>query len=453
MKHVVSFITIIATITTCVAKEHTEEARHMEGEALLEEIFTEAFMMAPEVTDGSWDQKRAFARLVTNVASTFDVEGYRWMLGIIKGRRATERFTQAISHRSFSQPHCDQGSWVSPSQTFGDMTMFPGGPFRGGSGYDLVRWMGNLYTHTHSPASANTPGVENMVIQGLQQVKGILQTVIAIIVDFVPPTIIGTNLPCLPMLTGLNCLGSVLYPISATDFMMADITDSAMNGVISSFPAKYAAKVGHTSDTQYYLCATIYLGMYCASLFPICMTGAANVSQTFPLCFVQCLSTLIACPGFWMDDIAVPCSNISVPPFCSFSVYANYWRIPPQYTTYDQSHMYPEGCPQYNPNLDAPRDLYEKRGPPESAIANAAKEKPIEAFNLKPHGLEELAGACDCEAIRELCKLHIPYPVYVNADNNTSETHYEVPERIGEREKRCCEECKPIWDILENDSL
>eukprot|EP00371_Babesia_bovis_P001771 XP_001610418.1 hypothetical protein [Babesia bovis T2Bo] len=347
-KVLVTLIAYIATLNLCYA---AGEDLHLEEEALLEEIFTEAYMIAPEVTDGSWNQKRAFARLVTNVAATFDVDGYRWMLGIIKGRRATERFTQAMIHPSFSQPHCDQGSWVSPAHTFGDMTKFPGGPFRGGSGYDLVRWMGNMYTNVHSPASAETPGVENMILQGLQQVKGILQTVVAIIVDIVPPPIIGQNLPCLPMLTGMNCLGSVLYPISATDFVMADITDSVMNGVISSFPAKYAAKVGHTSDAQYYLCATIYLGMYCASLFPICMTGAANVTQTFPLCFVQCIGTLIACPGFWMDDIEIPCSNLSVPPFCSFSVFVNYFRIPPQYTNYDQSHLYPEGCPQYDPNL------------------------------------------------------------------------------------------------------
>ncbi|ORM39678.1 uncharacterized protein BXIN_0114 [Babesia sp. Xinjiang] len=453
MRYITSLLISIASIATCVDKALTDEAHHMEKEALLEEIFKEAFMMAPEVTDGSWNQKRAFSRLVTNVAATFDVEGYKWMLGVIKGRRATERFTQAVAHRTFSQPHCDKGSWVSPSHTFGSVAKFPGGPFRGGTGYDLVRWMGNLYTHVHSPASADTPGVENMVIQGLQQVKGILQTVIAIIVDIVPPTIIGQNLPCLPMLTGLNCLGSVLYPITATDFVMADMTDSVMNGVISSFPAKYAAKVGHTSDAQYYLCATVYLGMHCASLFPICITGAANVTQSFPLCFVQCIATLIACPGFWMDDIEIPCHNLSVPPFCSFSVFVNYFRIPPQYSTYDQSHLYPEGCPQYNPNIDAPLDLYEKKGPPDSAIAKAAKEKPLEEFHLQRPQAEELAGACDCEALMEICKLHIPYPVYVNANRSTAETHYEVPERIGDHERRCCEECKPIWDILGNDTI
>ncbi|GIX66205.1 hipothetical protein [Babesia caballi] len=436
-------------------KVSAEESRHLEREALLEEIFAEAFMMAPEVTDGSLQQRRAFSRLVTNVAATFDVDGYRWMLGIIKGRRATERFAQAVAHPNFSQPHCDKGSWVSPSHTFGTSAKFPGGPFRGGTGYDLVKWMGNLYTHAHTPASVEQPGLQNMIVQSFQQIKGVIQSILAVVVDFVPPMIITMSLPCLPMLTGINCLGSVLYPISATDFTMADVTDSVMNGVISSFPAKYAAKVGHTSDAQYYLCATVYLGMYCASLFPICVTGAAKVTETFPLCFVQCLATLIACPGFWMDDIAIPCSNLSMPPFCSFSAFINHWRVPPQHTTYDQSHQYPEGCPGYDPEMaDTPMDLYDKKKAPDSAIARAAKEKPLEAFHLKrPPAREGFEGACDCAAIKDVCKLHLPYPVYVNADRVTAETHYQVPERIGEQERRCCEECKPIWDILENDSL
>lgn len=422
---------------------------------MLETIFSEVFAMAHEVTDGSWDQKRAFALLVKNVAATFDVTGYLWLMEIIKGRRATERFTQAVSHRTFSQPHCDKGSWVSPAHTFGDqIAKFPGGSFRGKNAYDLVNWMGNMYKNVHTPASADAPGLQNMVVQMFQQVKGVIQTIIAIVVDIVPPFVVTQNLPCLPMLTGMNCLGSVLYPISATEFVTADITDSVMNGVISSFPAKYAAKVGRTSDAQYYLCATAYLGMYCASLFPICVTGNANVRQTFPICFVQCLATLVACPGFWMDDIQTPCSNLSVPPFCSFSVFLNHSRIPPQYSTYDQSHMYPEGCPKYDPNLDTPMDLYDKKELAESAIAKAAHKKPLSEFHLKPPKEKvEFDGACDCQAIKEICTLRLPYPVYVDSNRNTTETHYQVPEQVSEQEKRCCEECKPIWDILENDSL
>ncbi|CDR95855.1 membrane protein, putative [Babesia bigemina] len=452
MRRMTPILALIATHTVCVLHAASVEHVHKD-DGRLEDLFSEAFMMIQEITDGSEKQKLAFSRLLTNVAATFDVEGYRWMLDIVKGRRATERFTQAVAHRSFSQPHCDKGSWVSPSHTFGDLVKFPGGPFRGGTGYDLVRWMGNQYSHVHSPASANQPGLENMIVQAFQQIKGVIQTILAVVVDLVPPIVISVSLPCLPMLTGINCLGSVLYPISATDFVMADITDSVMNGVISSFPAKYAAKVGRTSDAQYYFCAHIYLGMYCASLFPICVTGAAKIAETFPMCFVQCIAALIACPGFWMDDIAVPCSNLSVPPFCSFSVFANHYRIPPQYTTYDQSHMYPEGCPQYNPEIDTPRDLYDKKAAPPSAIAKAAKEKPLEEFHLKRRKAEEFPGACDCDAIKEVCRLHLPYPVYVNADPSTSETHYQVPERVDEHEKRCCEECTPIWDITENNTL
>lgn len=102
----------------CVAEITSVSRLDDDGSDVLEEIFTEAFMMAPEVTDGSWDQKRRFALFVKNVAATFDVDGYRWLLKIstlrlciqmsclpVKGRRATERFTQAVAHRSFSKPH------------------------------------------------------------------------------------------------------------------------------------------------------------------------------------------------------------------------------------------------------------------------------------------------------------------------------------------------------------
>ena len=81
-------------------------------------------------------------------------------------------------------------------------------------------------------------------------------------------------LPCLPMLTGHNCFGAVLYPITMADFTIADVTDAMMDGTaviachyfavvpwlplfefvpgyIAGFPNTYAEKVGKTSDALY----------------------------------------------------------------------------------------------------------------------------------------------------------------------------------------------------------
>jgi hypothetical protein len=40
------------------------------------------------------------------------------------------------------------------------------------------------------------------------------------------------------------------YPITFSDFLLADVTDSVLDGVIASFPATFAAKVGKTSGEK-----------------------------------------------------------------------------------------------------------------------------------------------------------------------------------------------------------
>jgi hypothetical protein len=60
------------------------------------------------------------------------------------------------------------------------------------------------------------------------------------------------------MITGMNCLLSVLYPITIADFTIAHVTDQSMNGVLSSFPSKFNSKVGKASVGVYNLCAGIF---------------------------------------------------------------------------------------------------------------------------------------------------------------------------------------------------
>uniref|UniRef100_A0A3B0MFK5 Uncharacterized protein n=1 Tax=Theileria annulata TaxID=5874 RepID=A0A3B0MFK5_THEAN len=274
--------------------------------------------------------------------------------------------------------------------------------------------MGNMYKNVHTPESANgfvylnyknwlEPSAANMALQIFNMVKGVIQTIIAIIVDTVPPIVIG------------------------------------------KFPAKYAAKVGRTDDFRY---------KTCASIFPMCATGAAQVAQTFPICFPQCLAVLVACPGFWIDG-TLKFSLISFTRYWRslwIKPFINYPRIPPQYTSYDASKLYPEMCPKYDPNQDLPLDLYSKKDGFHSSIADASKEK-AEKLPLYEKLIRSLEfhyapkpKPCDCEKMKAKCQLHIPYPIH--ASEQVSETHYEKPELTSEDEKRCCEECKPIWEAI-----
>lgn len=52
------------------------------------------------------------------------------------------------------------------------------------------------------------------------------------------------------MVTGHNCAGSVLYPITIGDFVLADMTDSALDGVVAGFPSYYRKHVGATDGTN-----------------------------------------------------------------------------------------------------------------------------------------------------------------------------------------------------------
>ncbi|EAN33497.1 putative integral membrane protein [Theileria parva strain Muguga] len=103
-------------------------------------------------------------------------------LFLVTNRKSSKRFTQALDH--------PRGSWVDPMSGFGSLGTFPGGPYRG-SGFSLTTWMGNMYKNVHTPESANEPAAANMALQIFNMVKGVIQTIIAIIVDTVPPMVLG----------------------------------------------------------------------------------------------------------------------------------------------------------------------------------------------------------------------------------------------------------------------
>merc|ERR1719188_2091270 len=127
------------------------------------------------------------------------------------------------------------------------------------------------------PASTGLTVPMALASQGLSMGMGMVQSVIATLIHVVPPLIpppVWNNqpLPCVPMITGHNCFGAVLYPITMADFTIADVTDSMLDGVIAGFPNTYAAKVGKTSDAMYKACFSSYMSMHCSSIFPRCTT-------------------------------------------------------------------------------------------------------------------------------------------------------------------------------------
>merc|ERR1719281_1346101 len=98
-----------------------------------------------------------------------------------------------------------------------------------------------------SGAAAGPPVA--LAFQGLAVGMGMVQSIVAAVLDVVPPLIpppVWNNmpLPCAPMVTGHNCFGAVLYPITMADFLIADVTDSIVDGYIPDSPQHTRRKLG-----------------------------------------------------------------------------------------------------------------------------------------------------------------------------------------------------------------
>lgn len=231
-------------------------------------------------------------------------------------------------------------------------------PFKGGAsvslkGMALVDKVKAQLEKAQGPAAAMVPGVAMIAKAALTQVKSVLQTVAAVVATRVPPMIpppVWNNRPfvCMPMVTGHNCFGAVLYPITIGDFILADLSDAAMSGVISSFPSYYRSKIGATDAGTYQRCFSAYMSMQCANAFPICTNPQGNQEMIpgmgrAPMCFLHCIATLIACPGMWVDDLEDICTNVSAPPMCAFATYIK--GAPAQLRSSDEGQSQSMNCP------------------------------------------------------------------------------------------------------------
>mmetsp|Transcript_18987 Transcript_18987/g.60374 ORF Transcript_18987/g.60374 Transcript_18987/m.60374 type:complete len:320 (-) Transcript_18987:113-1072(-) len=311
-------------------------------------------------------------------------------------KRATYRHDNAGAYSSYSyfpdRPHCDRGD-IRPARPvpMEGPAAFPGGAVKKAFGSDLSRLMYDLASRAKGPASAGQLAPLALATQSAGVGAGLVQAVVSAVLHTVPPLIpppAWNNKPlfCLPMLTGHNCLGAVLYPITMSDFVLADVTDAMLDGVIAGFPNTYASKVGKTSNAMYKTCFSAYMSMHCSSVFPRCTEPQSRdepqpLVGRVPMCLHLCIFPLVMCPGFWVNDILGPCSMVSIPPMCTQAVFWNLFKLPPQYISYDEANPFPRECPRLDTaptGVDALEDpaLYEAKAPaPSPILAEAAAAK------------------------------------------------------------------------------
>merc|ERR1719297_299483 len=98
---------------------------------------------------------------------------------------------------------------------------------------DMSKRMYELALSATGPASIGLMQPMALASQGVSLGAGMVQSIVAAAIHTVPPLIpppVWNNqpLPCAPMVTGHNCFGAVLYPITMSDFVLADVTDSML---------------------------------------------------------------------------------------------------------------------------------------------------------------------------------------------------------------------------------
>jgi hypothetical protein len=148
--------------------------------------------------------------------------------------------------------------------------------------------------------------------------------------------------PCVPLLTGKNCLGAVLYPITFSDGLLAMRTDQALDQAIQDFPNLFNERTqGYPYPYETYVkCFQAYMSLQCGAQFPMCSTIQAREDLTpfggkVPVCIDTCIHVLLTCPGFVFTDIEFLCQNVFVG-FCARPVYLRTDAIPARKLTEDE---------------------------------------------------------------------------------------------------------------------
>ena len=334
--------------------------------------------------NGSADVDSAFRQVFGHFASGFDYDLYGRALADFEAGFERHKGSAVFSGHALGAvaPHCDKGVAPSAVANVRGVAAFPGGTVGSVFGFDLGKRLFELSGHAQGPASAGLVAPFALSTQALSTGMGLVQAAVAAMVHVVPPLVpppAWNNQPlsCVPMVSGHNCFGSVLYPITMADFMLADVTDSMLDGYVASFPGLYAKKVGKTSDAMYKSCFAAYMGMMCASVFPRCTTPQSRdeiipVGGSVPVCLHMCVLPLVMCPGFWVSDLLDSCSSVSVPPLCSQAKFANVKRAPPQIASFDEASPFAPECPPTVAVRDGDLALYDAKGFPDSPIEKEA---------------------------------------------------------------------------------
>lgn len=323
--------------TTAYAVTHSDMTGMTAGDHVMTLFTAEDLKQVPAARLNS-----AFLEVYGKLSKDFSESDYSSFLKELE--QSLEEYKQSKAYRATQT--CDAGASFSPASVKG-ISAFPGGIVARSLGFDLAKLVYEIASKAEGPAAASAgmiaPLAATALGQGAATIQALVHTALAVVPPMVPPPAWkNTPLTCMPMVSGHNCAGAVLYPITAADFAMADVTDASLDGVIANFPSLYKRKVGTTSDAAYRKCFNAYMGMHCGNLFPRCAVPEARQEPgpagKLGLCFTSCIATLVACPGFWYDDIKEQCSNaVSVPPMCSMALFANSWRAPPQYSSYEEA--------------------------------------------------------------------------------------------------------------------
>lgn len=336
--------------------------------------------------------QQEFDTVYAQFLQDFDVDAFQHQTANLAANAASFLKSRADYANVPGMPHCDAGaSNPSSGLTVKSLAAFPGGPTKRVFGFDLSKMVDQMARKATGAAGASGvfPGILAMqaINAGAGMVKSAIDAAVQIVPPLIPPPIwINQPLPCLPMVSGHNCFGATPYLITAGDFMIADVADSQLDGVIAAFPSLYKEKVGKTSNTAYKACFAAYMSMNCASIFPRCNMPMSRdepiPNGRVPMCFTHCIATLVACPGFWLNEVIDQCMMVSVPPMCTMSIFANMWLLPPQYTNYEESNPVPAECPTVPASLAAMDgatsfDLYTSEGNAIAASAYGSGKLPI----------------------------------------------------------------------------
>ena len=344
--------------------------------------------------NGTGEVDDAFRSVYSHFADSFDHEMYAskvadFEAGLLRYNQSS--VATAFAHGS-SVPHCDLGVVRHAPSAVRGVAAFPGGAVGAVFGFDLGQKMFDLSSRVRGPASAGLVAPMALAAQSLGTGMGLVQSAVAALIHVVPPLVpppAWNNQPlsCVPLAAGHNCFGSVTHPITMADFMMADVTDSMLDGYVAGFPGLYARKVGRTDDAMYKSCFSAYMGMMCSSVFPRCTTPQSRdelvpVGGSAPVCLHMCVLPLVMCPGLWVEDLLDGCSSVSVPPMCTQTAFVNMWRLPPQYVSYDEAHPFAAECPKSLAGSvgDDFLALYDVSAVAASPIESAAKSLPGSAM-------------------------------------------------------------------------